>query len=134
MGPHSVFLLAAGDHSRRERNSAHGPPYPWNKTMSSRHRDRVFVNSLRETYVILAGFVVFLAWTIGVSYWLGYGETGTDTPDMVWGMPRWVFWGVFLPWLAADAFTIWFCFAFMADDDLSESSSAEPTTRAPHEL
>ena len=36
------------------------------------------------------------------------------------GMPRWVFWGIFMPWLFVDAVTIWFVFFFMKDDDLGE--------------
>ena len=33
-------------------------------------------------------------------------------------MPDWVFWAVVLPWGVILLFSAWFCFAFMADDDL----------------
>jgi hypothetical protein len=40
---------------------------------------------------------------------------------MIMGIPTWLFWGIFMPWLAADAFTIWFCFFYMKDDELGEA-------------
>ena len=31
-------------------------------------------------------------------------------------MPRWVFWGVAVPWIGADLFTFGFCMFYMADE------------------
>ena len=39
---------------------------------------------------------------------------------LVLGFPSWVFWGIALPWLAANLFTFWFCLFRMKDDPLEE--------------
>jgi len=36
-------------------------------------------------------------------------------------MPSWVVWGIAVPWIVADIFTVWFCFFYMKDDDLGLS-------------
>ena len=64
-----------------------------------------------------------LVWAVAliytVAYCAHYGyQDGSGPLQMVWGVPRWVFWGIVAPWVAAVIFTIWFCFGFMADDDL----------------
>jgi hypothetical protein len=90
--------------------------------------DPVFRTGLREALVILAVFTVALLWSVTWSLADGYyapGEIPADIP-LVWGMPRWVFWGVLVPWIAADVFTIWFCFFFMVDDDLGAGGDADP--------
>ena len=88
--------------------------------------DAVFENSRRETLVLLIGFAVFFAWSIGASYVLGYAPTDTpvETVRTVIGMPHWVFWGVAVPWLGANLFTFWFCLFYMSDDPLGESNAA----------
>ena len=70
----------------------------------------------REGLVIMAVWAVALAWSVGAGYVLGYDpqrEIG-----LILGMPDWVFWAVVLPWGLILLFSAWFCFAFMADDDL----------------
>jgi hypothetical protein len=96
-------------------------------TPSSTARDRIdplVLHARRETLVILAAFVVCMIWSIGCCYWLGYGgaDGGSDGGPVaqVLGMPSWVFWGVGVPWVAADLFAVWFCFFFMVDDPLGE--------------
>lgn len=98
------------------------------QTESDRSYDPVYLNSTRETRVLLVAFLVFLAWTIGVASWLGYGTEPQIIDSRIWGMPSWVFWSVLVPWLAATLFTFWFAWFFMrndelgrADDELSES-------------
>ena len=46
------------------------------------------------------------------------GDRPTSDIQVVLGMPAWVFWSVVLPWGLCFLFSIWFCFAHMADDDL----------------
>lgn len=84
--------------------------------------DPVFVHGRREAIVILAAFLVLLVWSVGCCYMLGYSEPSemAGSVSMVLGIPSWVFWGVAVPWIAADLFTIWFCFWYMSDDDLGE--------------
>jgi hypothetical protein len=56
---------------------------------------------------------------------LGYHR---DTADvrLVFGMPVWVFWSVVLPWAVCFVFSIWFCFGYMADDDLGQDPEEKP--------
>lgn len=91
---------------------------------SSLQRDRfdpLVVHARREALVILAAFVVCMVWSIGSCYSLGYLAPDGVPVAKVLGMPSWVFWGVLLPWLAADLFAVWYCFFFMVDDPLGET-------------
>lgn len=96
--------------------------------------DSVFLHARRETIVLLIAFFVFLVWTIGVSYSMGYGQTEAETRRTVLGIPAWAFWGVVVPWLAADIFTFWFCLFYMEDDPLGEELDEGVTQRNRGEL
>jgi len=99
------------------------------RSASPPNRDRldpVLLHARREAWVILGAFAVCLVWSITTSYLLGYGEPVSGTVTTVLGIPSWIFWGVVVPWLAADLFAVWFCFFFMANDPLNE---AEDTAR-----
>lgn len=94
------------------------------KTEAATDRDRldpVVVHARREALLILAAFAVCLVWSVSWCYVAGYGEPGVGPPSRVLGMPAWVFWGVLVPWLAADVFAVWFCLFGMADDPLGDS-------------
>ena len=96
---------------------------------SSTQRDRfdpLVLHARRETLVILAAFVVCMVWSIGCCYSFGYLGQGGGPMAKVLGMPSWVFWGVVVPWLAADLFAVWFCFFFMVDDPLGEVEDESP--------
>ena len=81
-------------------------------------RDPVFINARREAWKILLAWVVCLVWTVGYSALFGYDQDATEL-SLVLGMPSWVFWGVFTPWMAATAFSVWFGLFYMHDDDLT---------------
>lgn len=83
--------------------------------------DPAVVHGRRETLVILTAAAVCLAWSVGCSYLLGYPTQVGGPVAKVLGMPSWVFWGVAVPWIAADLFAVWFCFFFIADDPLDEA-------------
>ena len=90
----------------------------------STERDRfdpLVLHARRETLAILAAFVVCMVWSIGCCYSFGYSAPDGGPVAKVLGMPSWVFWGVAVPWLAADLFAVWFCFFFMVDDPLGEA-------------
>lgn len=89
--------------------------------------DPVFLNARREALFILVVFAVCFLWSILVCYFDGYVTAGNITANVpiVWGMPRWVFWGIFMPWVFADVVTIGFVFFFMRDDDLGETADDE---------
>lgn len=88
--------------------------------------DTVFLHARRETLVLLFGFAFFLVWTIGVSWRLGYNIPEAELRQTVMGVPRWVFWGVGVPWMASNVFTIWFAWFYMADDPLGEELESNP--------
>lgn len=82
--------------------------------------DPVVVHARREACVILVAFVAFLMWSVSWCYLAGYHEPADGPPTQVFGIPSWVFWGVLVPWIAADVFGLWFCFFYMADDPLDD--------------
>ena len=73
----------------------------------------------REGLVILAVWALCLLWSNLGGYLFGY-RIPARSLHLIWGMPDWVFWFVVLPWAVCLIFSIWFCFAFMADDDLGQ--------------
>ena len=84
--------------------------------------DPVFVSARREASFILVLFAVCFVWALSVYYFDGYFPAKTPTGELpiVMGMPRWIFWGIFMPWVFVDVVTIWFVFFFMKDNDLGE--------------
>lgn len=89
------------------------PTPPANKEQRLLHHAR------REASVIMAVWAVALAWTIGVGYFLGY-DRDVQSIRLILGMPDWVFWSVVVPWVVCFLFSFWFCFFYMADDDLGQ--------------
>lgn len=65
-----------------------------------------------------------LVWSVGVGYGMGYNRDPSEM-KIVLGMPDWVFWSVALPWGLCFLFSIWFCFSFIADDDLGEDRAGK---------
>lgn len=96
--------------------------------------DPVFLNSRREAKVIFGVWFLCMIWTVPVSYMLGYNQDVTpDNVETVLGIPKWTFWGLFLPWLVADVITTAFCFRFLKEDDLGhaeDEGSAESADNA----
>ena len=91
----------------------------------------LFTHARRELSWTLTAWAVCGLWVVGVSWW-GGTRTEEEGLRLVLGFPAWVFWGVGLPWLAANVFTFWFCFRCMADDPLDEvagESGPEPVER-----
>lgn len=88
--------------------------------------DPVFVHSRREALIIFCLWVVGLLWAVPFCYFNGYvGNVDPNNVSTVFGIPAWLFWGIGVPWLAADIFTTWFCFCYMKDDDLGEAHEDE---------
>ena len=93
--------------------------------------DPVFLHARREAVVIFCVWLVGLFWAVPFCYFSGYlNPARSFDPDQlatVWGIPAWLFWGIFVPWIAADVFTTWFCFCFMKEDDLGGQSEDSAT-------
>lgn len=92
-----------------------------------RELDPVFQHAKRETIVLLVTFTLFLVWSISVSVYLGYRAPDESTFRTVFGIPDWVFWGIALPWVAANVFTFGFGLFYMADDPLGEALDEQDT-------
>jgi len=76
-------------------------------------------NARREGRLIMMVWAAALIWSVGSGYLLGYHRPPQEI-SLVLGMPAWVLWSVVLPWGTCLVFSIWFCFAYMADDDLGK--------------
>ena len=83
----------------------------------------------REGLLIMAVWAVALVWSVGAGWFLGY-DRRADEIGLILGMPDWVFWAVVLPWGLALVFSVWFCFAFMADDDLGRDPAEDEAGHA----
>jgi hypothetical protein len=76
-------------------------------------------NARREGLLIMSIWAAALVWSVVSAYVLGYYRSPLEM-NLILGMPDWVFWSVVLPWGACLAFSVWFCFVYMADDDLGQ--------------
>ena len=93
---------------------------------STRNYDPTFLHARREAFVIVLLFATFCCWSLAASYFLGYASSNeAQSTAIIAGMPAWVFWGIFVPWIGVDAAAVWFCFFYMADDDLGESDESD---------
>jgi hypothetical protein len=82
-----------------------------------RKEQQLLRNARREGLLIMVVWVVSMIWTVAYCWFRGYGRN-PDTIQPILGMPDWVFWGVVAPWAICLLFSIWFCFFYMAEDDL----------------
>ncbi len=78
----------------------------------------------REGLLILAVWSACLIWSMVVGYFMGYRRSAPDMA-LIFGMPDWIFWSVVLPWALCLAFSTWFCFVYMTDDDLGQDPGEE---------
>lgn len=69
--------------------------------------------SRREALVAVLLWLLAGAWTVGVSYWLGYDRP----PNAVGGIPDWVLWGIFVPWLVFFLLHCWYSLFYLRDED-----------------
>lgn len=82
--------------------------------------DPLFLHARREMGISFLAWLMFFGWVIGYSAWRAYGPIEEGAPlETVLGMPAWVFWGIAVPWVAANLFIFWFAFGCMADDPLT---------------
>ena len=90
--------------------------------------DPVFLHSRREALIIFLVWVVALAWAVPYCYLEGYAPIAEGELQTIWGIPAWVFWGIGVPWLVADLFTVWFCLSHMADDDVKQGGGDDASS------
>ncbi len=98
----------------------------------TREPDPVLKNSRREAIIIGLAWLAATVYCCGYCYAFGYRRSGrmlgVDEIRPIWGIPSWVVWGIFAPWVACAVFTIGFAGLFMHDDDLGKDHSEELET------
>ena len=91
--------------------------------MANQHDSDAFRSTFRETLLILLTWGIFCVWVLVYCARWAYldadavGDGSEPTVATVMGFPSWVFWGIFVPWMTANLFTVWFCLCYMRDDD-----------------
>ncbi|MGD9857460.1 MAG: DUF997 family protein, partial [Planctomycetaceae bacterium] len=66
-----------------------------------------------------------LLWVVPFSYFYGYHEIADPNElKTIIGIPAWVFWGVFVPWIVCTLVTIGICLWFIQDDELDTGAAA----------
>lgn len=85
--------------------------------------DPVLKHARSEAVIIFIVFAIHMAWSITWCYFNGYNLPSEQPVDTVFGIPSWIFWGVIVPWLVVDLFSVWFCLWYMALDPLGEDSA-----------
>ena len=92
--------------------------------LPARKEQQLLRHARREGLLLMIVWGIALAWSVGYSRIFGYGGDAGSI-QLILGMPDWVLWGIAVPWIVCVAFTVWFCFFFMADDDLGRDPDEE---------
>ena len=73
----------------------------------------------KEAKFVAVVWIVSLFYCVGTIVSLGYpaSEDRPDVPNLIFGMPAWVFWGLWLPWLVLIGITWWFALRVLKDDE-----------------
>lgn len=87
--------------------------------MATPSYDPVFLNARREALLILLAWFVCLLWTVGYCAFAGYNVPPEEI-SVILGMPAWVFWGVFIPWIGATLFSVWFGLFYIVEEEPEE--------------
>lgn len=77
----------------------------------------------RESLTILIAWMLSCAWVIAYCGLRAYPDSPFEETSLLFGFPDWVVWGIALPWLACNVFTIVFCL-FGIKDDASDSGES----------
>lgn len=84
--------------------------------------DPLVTNSRREAVIALGVWFAAMVYSVGVCYFYGYNRE-LDQLGYIFGVPDWVFWGIFVPWIGCFVVSSWFSVCVMKDDDLGEDVS-----------
>ncbi|MFM7039832.1 MAG: DUF997 family protein [Planctomycetaceae bacterium] len=81
--------------------------------------DPLVKSSQREALIVAGIWLASMFWSVGCSAWLGYGQQ-SQPPQLMFGFPLWVFWGIVVPWLACAVISWWFGAFFVRDGELGQ--------------
>jgi len=77
--------------------------------------------SRREALFTAAVWVGACVYTCTFAYFFAYRQA--PQPELILGMPSWVFWGILAPWAACLALTIWAALRGLRDEELGEEDT-----------
>jgi hypothetical protein len=88
---------------------------------------------LREGWVAVAIWFTAMAWCCSVMILKGYVAPNDrpEEPLLVLGMPSWVVWGLFLPWIVQIMATWWFAICWLKDDEPYQEFPAREESETP---
>jgi fatty acid desaturase len=86
--------------------------------------DPLFRSARREALIALATWGAAVIYSVTYCYQFGYGRNLESLTFVLW-FPDWVFWGIVVPWLACIAFSVWFAFGMMRDEDLGSNDDED---------
>jgi hypothetical protein len=86
--------------------------------------DPVLVHARREVLIVLGMWLAAMAWTIGYCGTYGYDQTAM--PTLIFGIPRWVLWGIFVPWTVCTCLSSVLALVVIRDADLGEDPEEKP--------
>jgi len=86
---------------------------------------RLLRHARREGILLMTVWAIALVWSVGYAALFGY-DRPADSIRLILGMPDWVFWSTVVPWGISLVFSVWFCFFYMADDDLGQDRDEGP--------
>jgi hypothetical protein len=90
--------------------------------------DRLFRHARSEAIFIALFWLACTIYCCAYCYIYGYITPSRPLTERdvkpIWGVPSWVFWGVFVPWLVCGIVNVVFSAWFVADDDLGEELAA----------
>jgi hypothetical protein len=81
--------------------------------------DPLVRSAFREAVVVSLIWLSAMVWSVGVSWWLGYGRSEQEL-RLVLGFPEWVFWGIVVPWVSCAGISWLFAVWFVRDGELGE--------------
>ena len=78
-------------------------------------------SSRREALVTATLWVLAGGYTVGYAKLFAYRA---GPPDLIYGIPAWVIWGVILPWVVCTVVTCWYAMCGIRDEDLGEEQES----------
>jgi uncharacterized membrane protein YhdT len=95
--------------------------------MTQLTEDPVVTSSRREAIAALVMFAIAMVYTVGYCYAYGYGRPPEEL-RLILGIPDWVLWGIFAPWLVWTVVASIFAKFVMRDARLDEEEAANDST------
>jgi len=82
----------------------------------------ILKSSRRDARFVAGMWATCCLYTVGYCGLFAY-QPGS-APDLLFGIPSWVVWGILAPWMFATAVTCWYALGAMKDEDLGEDHAA----------